>query len=233
MPTIDTLLPDMMRVLEEANRGEGAPALKPEAQEFFDKAMADILKKGLQGKGGKRVRTPKTLYISEIGHPCHRKLWFKVRPELFTAVDINGKALFKFLYGDIIEALVLTLAIQAGHEVTHYQHPIEFEVKDGWKIRGRLDAVIDGVLIDVKSASSMSMKKFHDIGKLIGDDQFGYIMQLLTYWSNLEGVSSETGFLAVDKTDGTMVLPLLSPGGALPSHIYEHLVGVAESSKMP
>lgn len=231
--TVDTLLGDIMRTLEEAAAGDGPISLNPEAEKFFNEGMASVLKKAVLGKG-KRKREPNVLYVSEIGHPCLRKLWYKVRPDMFTATAINGKGLFKFLYGDLIEVLVLTLAIQAGHKVEMCQHPIEFPVgTTGWKVRGRLDAVIDGVLVDVKSASSISMQKFHDIEKLMADDAFGYIMQLLTYHSNLTGVSDECGFLAVDKVDGTMVMPILKPDGPVPDHVYEHIVSVVSSNTIP
>lgn len=233
MAHIDTLLKDIHTVLEDAAMGEGPLELNPEAKAFFEKGVADVISKAILGKK-KKQREPKTLYISEVGHPCLRKLWYKTRPEMFTAISINGKGLFKFLYGDLIEVLALTLAIQAGHKVEKFQEPIEFPVgTTGWKIRGRIDAVIDGVLVDVKSASSVSMQKFHDIEKLMADDAFGYIMQLLTYHSNLNDVSDECGFFAIDKVDGTMVMPILKPEGPVPEHVYEHIVSVVSSNTIP
>ena len=59
------------------------------------------------------------------------------------------------MYGDIIETLVLWLARQAGHEVKWEQKEVSI---DG--VTGHIDAVIDGVLADLKSCSPFSYKKF-------------------------------------------------------------------------
>ena len=47
-------------------------------------------------------------------------------------------------------------------------------------IKGHRDAVIDGITIDVKSASRYGMQKFKDISYR-DDDPYGYISQLSSY----------------------------------------------------
>ena len=147
------------------------------------------------------VRGKPTLRMSNIGRP-DRQLWY----------DINSKAkkekllpatLIKFAYGDMIEQMILLYAKMAGHAVEQEQAEIEV---DG--IKGHIDAVIDGVVVDVKSASSFSFLKFEsgalfekdDTGRLI-NDPFGYVAQLAGY---IEAINpgGRGGFLAVDKTLG-------------------------------
>ena len=68
-------------------------------------------------------------------------------------------------------------------------------------IIGHIDAVIDGHLVDVKSASSFAMKKFKN-GTLPDDDAFGYISQISGY-ANAMNKKSGT-FLAMDKSGGEL-----------------------------
>lgn len=228
--TFATLIADVGEELVKAAKGEGK--LSPEAEQFFKDNSAHILNKMLVGQ--KKVRASKTLYISEIGHPCVRKLWYKVRPELFKPASYNPAALFKFIYGDLIELLFLTLAINSGHAVTHYQHSIEVPVEGTeWKIRGRCDAVIDGVLIDVKSASPMAFNKFKDFETLSKNDSFGYIMQLITYWSNIPDISNTTGFVAIEKVTGDIVVPTIEVHSEVPQSIYRDLVESCEQEEEP
>lgn len=229
--SFDTLLEDVGEQLILAAKGEGT--LTPEAEAFFNDNMQPILKKMLVGE--KRVRKPKVLYISEVGHPCVRKLWYKVRPELFTAKAFNPAALFKFVYGDVIELLFLTLAINSGHEVTHYQHSIVIPVEGtDWEIRGRTDAVIDNVLIDVKSASPMAFKKFRDFETLAKNDSFGYILQLLSYWSSLHpDVEGRTGFIAIEKVTGDIVIPTIEPIMHVPNNMYKEIVEAVTLEEPP
>jgi len=111
----------------------------------------------------------------------------------------------KLRFGDLIENLLLSLAKAAGHTVEGGQDEI---VVDG--IVGHRDAVIDGVTIDVKSASSPSFKKFEK-NELRVDDPFGYIQQLTGYVYGAKDdpkVTDKTGgaFLVMDKTLGHICL---------------------------
>jgi hypothetical protein len=139
---------------------------------------------------------PNYLRMSNIGRP-DRQLWY----------DINGTAereallpstLIKFAYGDMIEQMVLLYAKMAQHEVVQEQAEVEV---DG--IKGHIDAIIDGVLIDVKSASSFSFQKFENKALFEpGNDPFGYVAQICGY---IEATGCERGgFLVVDKTLGKL-----------------------------
>lgn len=145
-----------------------------------------------------------TLRMSNIGTPCNRKLYYSVNnPE--EAAPLTPEAKMKFFFGDILEELLLFLAEVSGHKVEGRQDEVYIE-----GIRGRRDAIIDGVLIDVKSASTNSFKKFknHELEK---DDPFGYIDQINSYLHASESDPlitdhSRAGFLAIDKQLGHICL---------------------------
>src|SRR5688500_14670300 len=119
------------------------------------------------------------LRASNLGTACDRKLWSAVNsPEV--AEDPQPWAKIKFLYGHLLEELVLFLAQEAGHSVTHRQDTVEVA-----GIEGHLDAVIDGVVVDVKSANSRGMDKFYNNG-LLEDDPFGYLTQINFYHEGLK-----------------------------------------------
>src|SRR5690606_25725922 len=88
---------------------------------------------------------------------------------------LRPEAYLKFLYGDILEDLLLFLAEAAGHTVVGRQDEQEIA-----GIKGHRDCVIDGTVVDAKSASSYSFKKFKE-GRLREDDPFGYVDQLQSY----------------------------------------------------
>ena len=83
---------------------------------------------------------------------------------------------------------------------------VEGEQKEVYRAKvsdGHMDARIDGRLIDVKSTSSYSFKKFKD-GTLAEDDPFGYVAQLKAY-AHSEG-DDKYGWLAIDKQNGHLCL---------------------------
>jgi len=120
--------------------------------------------------------------------------------------DLEPKTALKFLYGDVIEQLMLLLVKEAGHDVQNEQ--MELEV-DG--VKGHIDAVIDGVTTDVKSASPMAYQKF-ERGTLFENDPFGYIGQISSYASVLTPATGGA-FLAFDKVHGDICI--LSIGGSI------------------
>jgi hypothetical protein len=147
---------------------------------------------------------PPSLRLSNLGTPCNRKLWYTVNtPE--ESEPLPPEVRIKFLFGDILEELLLFLAQEAGHLVEGQQD--EVHVGD---VVGHRDAVIDGRLVDCKSASSYSFKKFQANG-LREDDPFGYLVQLGAY---LHGSSGESivrerdlaSFLVIDKQLGKITL---------------------------
>lgn len=149
--------------------------------------------KWFEERGG---RKEKTLHFSEIGTPCLRKLWYNVNNE-GVALPIDGPTRVKFLYGDMLEELVLSLARSANHEVVSEQAKVFIPLSNGWQITGRIDAIIDGVLVDVKSTTKFGEKKFENGLK---DDPFGYKMQLAGYAEAT--AMKEAGFVTIQKELG-------------------------------
>lgn len=115
----------------------------------------------------------------------------------------TSKTYFKFLYGDVIEALLLFLAKEAGHSVEQQQAEVEVE-----GVKGHIDAIIDGVLVDVKSASSYGYKKFKD-QTVTEDDPFGYVQQLSGY-AHVLTPNEPAAWVAMDKVAGSLCVSPLS-----------------------
>lgn len=164
------------------------------------KWAGDVFMNLLRSRLAKRDNSQDVLRFSSLGKK-DRQLWYtQNKPE--AAEKLSGKTKFKFLYGDVLEVLALFLAKESGHDVTDAQYEVE---EDG--IKGHIDAIIDGVLVDVKSASKYSYEKFKSGGFLF-DDPFGYVQQLSGYANNLKDVGKlkdlRGGFLVVDKTDGSI-----------------------------
>lgn len=151
-----------------------------------------------------------TLRMSNFGTKCDRKLWYSVNiPE--KAETLPPHARLKFLYGDIIEELILSLAEEAGHTVEGRQDTLELE-----GIVGHRDAIIDGMLVDVKSANSRSFSKFRKRYEDNLDDIWfsTYIDQLQLYLHASQSderlrMKDVGAFLAVDKEMGHIVLQMV------------------------
>jgi hypothetical protein len=128
--------------------------------------------------------------MSNVGKGA-RQLWYSKQG--LTSEELPAPTLLKFIIGDITEALVLFLAGVSGHSVTASQAEV---VLNG--VKGHIDADIDGVTVDVKSASTHAFKKFRD-GTLPEDDAFGYMEQLAGYCTARE---TDGAFIAMDKQNG-------------------------------
>ena len=189
--SIDTLVQDIYKYLK------GYPEVPPEAVTELALNLSRVITEKLS-----KYRSP-ALSMSCIGHSPR-----KLRLELTKPIKVSGKDRLRFLYGDIIETLVLWLAKQAGHMVEDEQKEV---VLDG--IKGHIDAIIDGVLVDLKSCSPYSFKKF-STGTLPMNDPFGYLAQLSGYKTCLK--ASRAGFLAVDKVSGELCLYEPDPDIHLP-----------------
>ena len=145
-----------------------------------------------------------SLSMSSIGKPA-RRLWMDIKyPH-----KPDGQARLKFLYGDIIEALIIWLLQQTGHKVTKTQAKVEVN-----GVPGSIDLLLDGELRDVKSCSSHSFKKFKE-GTLPSNDPFGYCAQIAGYNNHFR--SKHPGFIAVNKESGEICEYLPDPEWDLPN----------------
>lgn len=121
-----------------------------------------------------KEKGPARLRLSQMGDRCPKALWHSIHTP-HEAEPLPPQARFKYTYGHIIEAVAIQLAKASGHDVTGEQDEI---IVDG--VMGHRDCVIDGAIVDVKSTSSLSFKKFKD-KTIAEDDSFGYLAQLDAY----------------------------------------------------
>lgn len=167
-------------------------------QQFSD-GLAKLVTDRLKSAG--QPRTP-TLRMSNLGKPG-RQLWYEFHPDPEQPKEgLEPHTLLKFLIGDLYEEILLFLAKVAGHEVSQEQDEVDIK-----GIKGHIDAVIDGVVVDVKSASTYAFKKFK-FGTLAEDDPFGYIDQIGSY---MHALKKPGAFLAGDKQNGHLALLSIAP----------------------
>jgi hypothetical protein len=186
MKDINTLIRDIYSLMEDKVIPEEVD-LDAECN-AFGRAMADVLREQLQPYEGRgRLR------LSAIGKP-DRQIYNGYHG--VSGEELRGATYLKFMYGHLIEGMLLALTRISGHSVTDEQK----EVTIGG-VKGHMDGRIDGVLMDVKSCSYYGFKKFRD-NKLHLDDSFGYIAQLKAY-AYAEG-DTTYGWLAMDKQNGTL-----------------------------
>lgn len=175
------------------------PPVTEAAVEELGRSLTTTLKRHLSTPAA-----PRGLTMSSVGSKCKRQLWYKVNtPE--EGEPIPAKAKLNYLAGAIWEDVILTLAKEAGHSVRGEQDEVELA-----GVKGHRDAVIDGVVVDVKSANSRSIEKFKKHA-LDYDDPFGYRRQLDLYREAgqedpLVTVKGQAAFLAVDKELGGLYL---------------------------
>ena len=184
--SLDTLIDDIYALV-----GSASITLTPELLD----GVTDEFRRLLKYRFEEERKAPK-LRMSALGKP-DRQLYYDINTDI-TGEALRPEVMLKFMYGDMWELLLLYLAEEAGHNVTHKQSQVEL---DG--VLGHNDAIIDGVVVDVKSASTYGFRKFAD-GSLPEDDPFGYMEQLAAYCEAHGGLDG--AFLVADKTTGKLCL---------------------------
>lgn len=194
MKTIDTLVPDIQALLEQGFVGS----------DEWASIVGQDLAKEVQAKLAEDRTGAAYLRPSNLGNKCNRQLWYGMnQPE--TAEKLPADAKMKFLFGNILETTLLALAEVSGHIVTAQQKEVSL-----FGVTGHIDAIIDGSLVDVKSASSIAFQKFAE-GLTPEKDSFNYLTQLGFYLEALQADDELTdkdraAFLVVDKTLGKLCL---------------------------
>ena len=187
---ISNLATDIKKLIADISNGKPANMTEENMDVFLNN-----IKEAMLAWNTPPVKTDKEgqLRMSvSIGKPA-RQLWYDKHSPKDRKDEDTGLNL-KFLYGHIIEHLVLYLAELAGHKIKDQQRKVEVS-----GVSGHIDSIIDGEVCDVKSASPFSFKKFQS-GEIVGDDPFGYHAQLAAYE---EGCDTKAGgFLVVDKSSG-------------------------------
>jgi hypothetical protein len=186
----------------------------------------ELFKELLRTRLREREPMESALRFSSLGKK-DRQLWYAAKDT--KKEEMQAKTYFKFLYGDVIELLILFLTEESGHKVERMQEEIEV---DG--VKGHIDAVIDGVVVDVKSASPFSFSKFKH-NDIVGNDPFGYVAQLSGY-SHILNPGEAAAWIAFDKVHGDICVTPLSASiiaDNQPLPRIEHLREVIASDEPP
>tara|TARA_R110000824_G_scaffold395557_1_gene596298 strand:+ start:129 stop:1034 length:906 start_codon:yes stop_codon:yes gene_type:complete len=190
--TLETLVDDVYTLMQNKNSAKGVDT---EAEiDKFGEAMKDLMRKeflpnvqNFAGRGGLR--------LSSIGKP-ELQQWYSVNK--FRGEKIQPHTYIKFMYGHLIEEMLLFFVRLSGHKVTDEQK--KCTVGD---ITGHMDCKIDGIVTDVKSTTKFGIKKFED-GTLAASDSFGYVDQIKAY-AHSEG-ERKWAWLAMDRDSGRLAV---------------------------
>lgn len=188
--SLNTLVEDIYTKIEKLSKGEDIQ-ISAELVDEFGESMKDALL---------HWATPRTqskgLRMSNIGKPS-RQLWYDIK-ENSPDSSIDAPTQIKFLYGHLLEELLLFFVRLSGHAVSDEQKEVTVN-----GIKGHMDCKIDGQVVDIKTASSYAFRKFSE-GTLADQDDFGYLSQLAGY-EEAEGTDGG-GFLVINKESGALCL---------------------------
>jgi len=164
------------------------------------------------------------LRLSAIGKP-DRKIWLDINSPL-EEEQLKPSTRIKFLYGYILEELLLLCSTIAGHDVKDQQKEVHV---DG--VAGHQDSIIDGVLVDCKSASGFGFEKFRK-NNLVEDDPFGYVAQISAY-AQANGIDT-AAFLAINKSTGEICLSKLHQMDMINAEArVKHLKNIVGKDSLP
>lgn len=138
------------------------------------------------------------LRMSNMGYPL-RKLYWLIK---HGRQPLDAETKIKMLTGHLTEEMVMFLLESAGCQVTNAQMELQYR---GYT--GHIDCIVDGWLVDVKTASAFSYDKF---SKGLDDesDSFGYRFQLAAYYKVLTEVHNiklnGCGWLVYNKNNSAL-----------------------------
>lgn len=187
---INTLVEDIYKVLDSLTEGNELN-ISDDMYKEFGKDMEEALRHWATPQ----TDTKEKLRMSNVGKP-ERRLWFDSKVNTETTEKLEPNIQIKFLYGHLLEVLLLFFVKLSGHKLSSLQKEVSVE-----GIKGHMDCMIDGEVVDVKTASGYAFKKFKE-GTLPQDDAFGYLSQLAGY-EEAAGTSNG-GFLVMNKETGEL-----------------------------
>ena len=186
---IDTLVEDIYSKINVLSEGKDLN-LSKELLDSFGVEMA----RALEHWSTPHTQAKNTLRMSNVGKPL-RRLWYDINEDT-EPEEISPSLQIKFLYGHLLEVLLLFFVRLAEHKVTDEQKEIKVS-----GVLGHMDCKIDDEVIDIKTASGYSFKKFKD-GTLGQNDSFGYLSQLAGYEEAEK--TNNGGFLVMNKETGEL-----------------------------
>jgi len=186
---LDELVEDIYKSVADLNVGD------LEIPEACLESLSVGISNAVKGWATPKENKQFTLRMSNVGKPA-RQLYYNNKYN--NSGDLDSPTLIKFLYGHILEEVLIFLVKLAGHTVTDEQKEVVVN-----NVKGHIDCKIDGEVVDIKTASGFAFKKFKN-GTLREDDPFGYLSQLAGY-ETAEGTSNG-GFLVINKESGELTL---------------------------
>ena len=186
---LSTLVEDIYKAVSDLNLGE-----KDIPEECLESLTIGI-KKSISEWAKPKKKNGFFVRMSNIGRPARQLYYNKKSPRDVTP---DAPTLIKFLYGHILEEVLIFLVKLSDHNVTDQQKKV---IVNG--VTGHLDCKINGEVIDIKTASRFAFRKFKN-GTLREDDPFGYMSQLAGY-EHAEGTNNG-GFLVINKESGELTL---------------------------
>lgn len=189
MKNISTLVKDIYNLFTDE---QGVKVEKEEAVKLT-KVYGQFIAQHIYNAVYEKREKEKHIRLSQVGKPL-RQIWYGAKG--YDGEDFDGPTYIKFLYGNILEELLICLSKLSGHEVSDEQKELEV---DG--VKGHQDARVDGTLVDFKSASNFSFKKF-TTSELQKNDPFGYIYQLSAYAKDKR--DEEAAWVVINKQTGEL-----------------------------
>lgn len=168
------------------------------------------------------------LRFSALGKP-DRQIWYDAH-STDEVEEMSPKTYLKFMYGHLIEEMLLFLIKESGHKVEKEQHEIEV---DG--VLGHIDCIVDGVVADVKSAAPYSFQKFVN-GSFYGDPFSKQYLDQLCGYSNVLTPEKSPAFIVFDKVSGELATVKVSASVAedyKPEARISHLRSILASPEPP
>ena len=120
MKTLDTLVDDIYDTLSCLCEQKDLE-ISDEAIEDFGERMKDVIK-----HWATPYKEAKGLRMSNVGRPM-RQLWYDVKEDLPVFNRSQPQVFIKFLYGHMLEEVVLLLSKLAGPDVTNEQKDVEVD----------------------------------------------------------------------------------------------------------
>ena len=188
MKELSTLVDDVYETVTAITEGQEIP------DELLNE-LGDKIKQTIKTWATPQNRNKFTLRMSNIGRPARQLYYSNQQTQDITH---SPETQIKFLYGHLLEDILIFFVKLSGHVVTDEQKEVTVN-----GIKGHMDCRIDGEVIDIKTASNYAFKKFKN-KTLRDDDPFGYISQLAGYEKS-EGTNNG-GFLALNKESRELAL---------------------------
>jgi hypothetical protein len=195
------LLPKVQSTLEKAGRG-GVALSSRHSEEFVESAQLFVKKQFVSREQTDKIR------MSGLGRPlCQQQLSLSGEKE-----DMEYTTFMRFIFGDMIESLVVLIMRAADINIIELQKQVELDLGDDIVIRGTLDAILDDgtgpKVWDIKSASDFAFNhKFGNFGgyeAIKKEDTFGYLMQGYLYSTAVDLPFG--GWIVVNKNSGEWVV---------------------------